>query len=61
MGLKCLFYAYVYAWVYVYALYSFSSYGRSEEGIEYSGTGLTGEYEPLCGCWEVLLTTEPSV
>lgn len=41
---------------------------RSEETLEYPGTGVTHSYEPPCGCWEsnpgplqeqqVLLTAE---
>lgn len=40
------------------------------EGIGSSGNGITGTYEPSCGCWEsnlgplqvqVLLTDEPSL
>lgn len=40
-----------------------------EEGFEFPGTGVTGAYEPLCGCWElnpdpwlgIPLTSEPSL
>lgn len=45
--------------------------GVQKGGMEFSGTGVTDDCEPPCGCWElypgllqewpVLLTAEPSL
>lgn len=31
---------------------------RSDEGIRSYGTGVTGSYKPLCGCWVLYKSNE---
>jgi hypothetical protein len=69
---------YVYGWFFFLWLACMSVYhicawcpGKPEEGVRFSGTGVTDSCELACGCWKLnsgflgeqpmLLTTEPSL
>ena len=42
----------IYFYVYECFVYLYVCVRRSEEGVEFPGTGITDGYGPLCGCWE---------